>query len=198
MQNTILFIDDEPSVLEALEWTFADEPYRCITCQDPFHALEIMSETDVAVVVSDQRMPGMNGADFLAEVKSRWPETERIMMTAYQELDIALMAINMGRVSNLIYKPWEEAELRRVIRTAVEDYTLRVSMKQQSAVLTGRNEALQRNNQSLAKMLRHVEKMASLDNLVLQLTVNEKKFHDKSISEEAIFDHFTMLTKTSN
>jgi DNA-binding NtrC family response regulator len=64
MQNTILFIDDEPSVLEALEWTFADEPYRCITCQDPFHALEIMSETDVAVVVSDQRMPGMNGADF--------------------------------------------------------------------------------------------------------------------------------------
>ncbi|MBM1004127.1 MAG: hypothetical protein N839_0017175 [Desulfofustis sp. PB-SRB1] len=71
-------------------------------------------------------------------------------------------------------------------------------MKQQSAVLTGRNEALQRNNQSLAKMLRHVEKMASLDNLVLQLTVNEKKFHDKSISEEAIFDHFTMLTKTSN
>jgi len=125
MQSNILFIDDDSAVLDALKWTFADEPYECFMCKTAGEALSLIAEMDFAVVVSDQRMPEMSGIDFLEEIKNQRPATIRILMTAYQEMNLILKAVNKGHVYNLIFKPWDVVELKSIIKTAVEDYALK-------------------------------------------------------------------------
>jgi len=171
MRYNILFIDDESGVLEALEWTFADEPCGCLTCKTPVEALRLMEEIDFAVVVSDQRMPDMDGTEFLEKIKHQWPATIRILMTAYQEMDIVLDAINKGHVYNLIFKPWDETELKRVIKTAVDDYKLRNTsngseqLKSETNQLVQINHRLEMKNQYLMERLQQAQKMEALGNL---------------------------------
>ena len=171
MQSNILFVDDDSSILDALEWTFSDEPYGCLTCKTPQEALKLMDEIDFAVVVSDQRMPEMCGTDFLEKIKHQWPATIRILMTAYQEMNILLNAVNKGHVYNLIFKPWDEMELKRIIKTAVDDYTLRngggVISRQASEAdqLIELNRSLEEKNQYLMERLQQAHKMEALGNL---------------------------------
>ncbi len=171
MQYNILFIDDESGVLEALEWTFADEPYGCLTCKTPVEALRLMEEIDFAVVVSDQRMPEMDGTELLEKIKHQWPATIRILMTAYQEMDIVLDAINKGHVYNLIFKPWDETELKRAIKTAVDDYKLRKAsdgseqLKSETNQLVQLNHRMEMKNQYLMERLQQAQKMEALGNL---------------------------------
>lgn len=171
MQSNILFIDDESGVLEALEWTFADEPYGCQTCNTPREALRLMEKTDFAVVVSDQRMPEMEGTEFLEKIKHQWPATIRILMTAYQEMDIVLDAVNKGHVYNLIFKPWDEVELKRIIKTAVDDYTLKNTRGGSEKLPRNINKLIELNhkievkNQYLMERLQQAQKMEALGNL---------------------------------
>lgn len=171
MESNILFIDDESAVLDAIKWTFADEPYGCLTCKTPEEALRLMEEINFAVVVSDQRMPDMNGTDFLEKIKHQWPSTIRILMTAYQEMNIILDAVNKGHIYNLIFKPWNERELKRIIKTAVDDYTLRntYSISKQVIDQTGQllelTQSLERKNHNLLARLQEAQKMETLGNL---------------------------------
>ncbi|WP_136796385.1 ATP-binding protein [Desulfosediminicola ganghwensis] len=171
MQSNILFVDDDSSILDALEWTFSDEPYGCLTCKTPQEALKLMDEIDFAVVVSDHRMPEMCGTDFLEKIKHQWPATIRILMTAYQEMNIILNAVNKGHIYNLIFKPWDEMELKRIIKTAVDDYTLRngggVISRQASEAdqLIELNRSLEEKNQYLMERLQQAHKMEALGNL---------------------------------
>lgn len=175
MQSKIMFVDDEIGVLEALEVTFADEPYECLTCQRPEQAMRLMEETDFAVVVSDQRMDGVEGAEFLEKIRHQWPATIRILMTAYQEMNVVLEAINKGHVYNLIFKPWNEMELKGVIKNAVEDYNLRNVSKYSSDLcqplnydinqLREQNHSLNEKNQYLMERLHQAQKMEALGNL---------------------------------
>ncbi len=174
-QNNILFIDDNTGVLEALEVIFADEPYECLTCQEPEQAMSLMEESDFAVVISDQRMEGLEGTDLLEKIKNKWPQTNRILMTAYQEMNIMLDAINKGQVYNLIFKPWDENQLKQVIKNAVEDYTLKIVSGSKRALdnpvnsnihdLIKKNHQLEMEKQLLMDRLQHAQKMATLGNL---------------------------------
>jgi|GEM_PF-3106532 len=169
--SNILFVDDDVAILDALEWVFADEPYDCVTCTTPGEALRLMDEIDFAVVVSDHRMPDMSGIDFLEKIKNQWPATLRILMTAYQEMNIILNAVNKGHIYNLVFKPWDEIELKRIIQTAVNDYTLKngsaVSREPASEAdkLLALNQNLEQKNQYLMKRLQQAQKMESLGNL---------------------------------
>jgi signal transduction histidine kinase len=171
MQSNILFIDDESGVLDALEWTFADEPYECMTCKTAGEALKLMEETDFAVVVSDQRMPEMDGTEFLEKIRHQWPSTIRILMTAYQEMNIVLDAVNKGNVYNLIFKPWDEIELKRIIKTAVDDHRLKNAIDSAKPLtsgteqLTSFNYSLELKNHYLMERLQQAQKMEALGNL---------------------------------
>ena len=171
MQSNILFIDDDSAVLDALKWTFADEPYECFTCKTAGEALRLMAEMDFAVVVSDHRMPEMSGIDFLEEIKRQRPTTIRILMTAYQEMNLILNAINKGHVYNLIFKPWDEVELKTIIKTAVEDYALKnCSSGTKQAIgdvdqLLQLNKSLEQKNQYLMTRLQQAQKMEALGKL---------------------------------
>lgn len=175
MQSKIMFIDDEPGVLEALELIFADEPYDCQTCRKPEQAMRLMEESDFAVVVSDHRMEGIEGAEFLKRINNQWPSTIRILMTAYQEMNVVMDAINKGHVYNLIFKPWDEMELKLVIKNAVDDYNLRNIRASCGSIeapldinireLQEINHSLERKNKHLMDRLQQAQKMEALGNL---------------------------------
>jgi two-component system, probable response regulator PhcQ len=122
--SCILIVDDERNILESLKRTFMDDPYRVHTAENGPDGLAILSEHNIKVVISDEMMPGMSGAEFLAQVSSRFPNVIRIMLTGHASLDAAIKAINMGTIYRFFTKPWSELELRLTIKAAVEKYDL--------------------------------------------------------------------------
>jgi len=122
----ILIVDDEEAILETMQLTFEDE-YEVLTATDADAALEVLRENaPVAVVISDQRMPGMTGVEFLSRVFETHPATVRIILTGFADMDAIIQAINDGHVYAYITKPWEPDDLKQVVRRAVDHYALTV------------------------------------------------------------------------
>ena len=120
----ILIVDDEEAILETMSFTFMDD-YEVMTSIDAPRALEILDEHGpFAVVITDQRMPGMTGVELLAEVFEKHPLTVRIMLTGFADTMATIQAINDSHVYAYINKPWEPEELKHVVRQAVERYRL--------------------------------------------------------------------------
>ncbi len=120
----ILIVDDEEAILETMTFTFMDL-YDVLTTADPKEAISILEENDpVAVVITDQRMPGMTGVELLKQVYERHPETVRIILTGFADTDATIKAINDGHIYGYINKPWEPDELKTIVRRAVELHEL--------------------------------------------------------------------------
>jgi two-component system probable response regulator PhcQ len=124
MKNTILIVDDEPNVIAALQRTLFDEPYDIRSATSGKEALDILAGCKAKLVISDERMPGMDGAELLSIIKVRHPETVRIMLTGHASLDAAIKAVNSGEVYRFFVKPWNDIELTIAIRSALEKYDL--------------------------------------------------------------------------
>jgi len=146
---TVLCVDDEPSILSALRRVLRAEGCRLLTAQGGAEALAILATESVDVVVSDMRMPGMDGAQLLARVREEWPGTARILLTGYADMDATIAAINNGQIFRYIHKPWDEHELRLTVRQAAERQQLeRERQRLQDLTLT-QNQELQELNVSL-------------------------------------------------
>lgn len=122
--KTLLLVDDEPCVINSLRRALADEPYRILTAWSGQAALALCDEHRVGVVVSDEKMPGMGGGDFLAALKQRHPEIIRIMLTGQASIDTTMKAVNVGEIYRLFTKPWNEVELRLALRSAFDRVVL--------------------------------------------------------------------------
>lgn len=120
----ILFVDDEPNVLKSMLRIFRQENYGLLTANSGQEALSIMDQEVVQVVISDHRMPDMNGTDLLREIKKRYPATIRIMLTGYADVDAVMGAVNDGAVYKFITKPWNDEDLRLTVGLALEQYDL--------------------------------------------------------------------------
>jgi CheY-like chemotaxis protein len=116
---TLLLIDDEERILRSLAMLFRGQ-YELIATTDPGVALRAVSEQRVHVVVSDQRMPLMRGADLLKQVRARAPQTMRILLTGYSELEAVVASVNEGEIFRFVNKPWDAAELRDTVRQAAD------------------------------------------------------------------------------
>ncbi|OGR25059.1 MAG: secretion system protein E [Desulfobacterales bacterium RIFOXYA12_FULL_46_15] len=125
----ILFVDDEPNVLKAMVRIFRHENYRILLADSPLKALDILSEQNVHVVISDYRMPKMTGADLLIKIKKQYPETIRIMLTGHADVNAVMGAVNQGAVYKFITKPWNDDDLRLTVSLALEQYDLRKENK---------------------------------------------------------------------
>ena len=120
----ILIVDDEEAILETMTFTFMDL-YEVLTTSDPTQALQIIEDNDpVAVVITDQRMPGMTGVELLREVYERHPDTVRIILTGFADSEATIKAINDGHIYGYINKPWEPDELKTIVRRAAELHAL--------------------------------------------------------------------------
>lgn len=122
----LLVVDDEEAILETMTFTFEDS-YEVLTSSSAVRALEMLDkQAPVAVVLSDQRMPEMTGVEFLTRVYERHPDTVRMILTGFADMDAIIHAINDGHVYAYITKPWEPDQLRQVVRRAVEHHELAV------------------------------------------------------------------------
>lgn len=124
MNNRILLVDDESNVLSALKRALFDEPLEITAVTSAEEALDLMQEDHFKVVVSDERMLGMQGSEFLAQVKALHPHTVRIMLTGHATLEAAMKAVNQGEIYRFFSKPWDDQNLKFAIRAAIEKYDL--------------------------------------------------------------------------
>ena len=128
-QEVILFVDDERSVLDYTSSIFENKGLTILTANCALDALDIVKEQSVAVVVSDNEMPGMRGIELLSRIKEVSPHTVKIMMTASADLATALAAINSGEVFRFVPKPWKKAEMLRAVKDGIRRYRVLQSIK---------------------------------------------------------------------
>ena len=123
-QPRVLVVDDEEAILETMTFTFQDD-YEVYTSTDARKALDILDDKGpFAVVLTDQRMPGMSGVEFVAEVFRRHPATVRMILTGFSDIEAIIQAINDGHVYAYITKPWEPEQLKQLMKQAVDHHKL--------------------------------------------------------------------------
>ncbi len=129
MSRTVLFVDDEENILNALKRLFQKTDIQVLIARSGEEALEMLRCFEVAVLVSDQLMPGMKGDELLVKARSLSPDTVRIMMTGHADLPTALQAINSGEVFRFLLKPWENRVLTGIIEEGLARHTLFRSLR---------------------------------------------------------------------
>lgn len=118
----ILCVDDEPNILSALRRTLTSFGYKVISAKSGQEGLKLLQRESVQLVISDMRMPGMDGVSFLEYVSVRWPDTVRVLLTGYSSLDSTIDAVNRGHVYCYIAKPWDDDDLKVTVSQALHHY----------------------------------------------------------------------------
>ena len=129
MSPKVLFVDDDESNLLVCQAVCGDE-FDVLTASDGAEALALMRTHEVAVVVSDQRMPRMTGVELLEQVHLEFPDAARVLVTAYTDAHAAIDAINRGRVRRFLKKPWEPSELKAELMDGLERYSTQRRIKE--------------------------------------------------------------------
>lgn len=154
MERTLLLVDDEENILSALTRLLRRDGYRILTAPGGSAGLEVLAQNEVGVIISDQRMPEMNGTEFLSKVKVLYPDTVRIVLSGYTDLNSITDAINRGAIYKFLTKPWDGDLLRENIQKAFKHYEMARENEWLTQELASANEALSAMNRGLEK---HVE-----------------------------------------
>ncbi|MDD5578312.1 MAG: response regulator [Methylobacter sp.] len=165
--SVLLFVDDEPNVLKALRRLFHNENYEIYLASSGIEGLELLGQHAVDLIISDMRMPVMSGAEFLARAFDLWPETIRILLTGYADLQSIIDAINRGRIFCYCDKPWNDEELKLLVRNALEQKRLREERERLSTIIRRQNDELKTLNEHLEERVE--ERTAQLGNILKQL-----------------------------
>jgi response regulator RpfG family c-di-GMP phosphodiesterase len=169
----ILCVDDEPNILSSLRRLFRSKGYQVLTALGGQEGLAVLEEQPIDLVISDMRMPIMDGATFLAQVRVRWPDTIRLLLTGYSDVQSIIDAINRGEIYRYITKPWDDNDIILVVRQAWERKALELEKKRLEELAHRQNEELKSLNASLEAKVeeRTAALRAAHDSL---LHVNEK------------------------
>jgi class 3 adenylate cyclase len=141
-EATVLVVDDEARVLDSLEALLAMD-HRVLRAERPERALELLASEPVAVVISDQRMPGMTGTELLARCREVAPEAARVLLTAFTDADALMASINAANIYHFILKPWDPTELVHTVRRGVERYRLAAERERLVRDLAAKNTDLE-------------------------------------------------------
>jgi DNA-binding NtrC family response regulator len=118
--HSILFVDDEENILESMKREFRLAPYTLLFALSGPRALDILRTTTVSVIVSDMRMPMMDGVTFLQKAKKAQPKTVRIILSGHADMQTVLQAVESGDIWRFLVKPWEHGDLVETVKKAVE------------------------------------------------------------------------------
>lgn len=147
---TVVCVDDELSILRALQRLLMDEGCEVVTASGGAEALEILAQTpDVALIISDQRMPSMTGVEFLSRAKEVAPAALRVMLTGYADIDATMEAVNKGEIWRYITKPWDDDALVLLVRDALQRYHLEQENARLRREIEKKNAELQSWNERL-------------------------------------------------
>lgn len=152
-QRTLLLVDDEPNIVSALKRLFRRDGHIILTANSGPEGLDVLSRNKVDVIISDQRMPGMTGVEFLRAAKVNYPDTIRIVLSGYTELQSVTDAINEGAVYRFLTKPWEDDQLREHIKKAFEYKELLDENQQLDIKIRTTNQELVAANRQLGNVL---------------------------------------------
>lgn len=145
----VLFVDDEPSILSALRRLFRPQGYKVLLAESGRMGLELLETEKVDLVVSDMRMPEMDGATLLEKVRERWPTVGRILLTGYADIGSTVAAINRGQIHRYIAKPWDDRELVMCVQDGLERRRLEQENKALLRLTNEQNDELQALNAGL-------------------------------------------------
>ena len=155
-QATLLFVDDEPNILTALQRLFRPAGYRIFTAPGGAEGLALLEREQVDLIVSDMRMPQMDGAQFLEQAAKRWPQTVRILLTGYADLSSAVAAVNKGNIYRYLSKPWEDNDIKITVQLALEKLRLEQRVAEQNVRLKELNADLETRVAAQTQEIRQV------------------------------------------
>lgn len=141
-KHNVLIVDDNRNVLDVLKRILESE-YNAFTCVNGKQALRLMEENDIALVIADHRMPGMKGAELLKEVRERYPNTVRLIISGYfYDQNMFMDQTNMAHAHGIIAKPWRKGELEFTIRVWIEQYEKFASLEEKTREARSLREAM--------------------------------------------------------
>ncbi len=148
-ETTLLVVDDDEHVRRALRRVLRRAKCRVVDAADAEAALAVLSSQPVQVVVSDYRMPGMSGVEFLRAVKDRWPQIQRVLLTGQADSTAIEEAVNQSEIFRFIWKPWDDGHLLITIQNAIDQFWTVEENARLQALVGDRNAELERLNRDL-------------------------------------------------
>ena len=148
-ESTLLIVDDDEHVRRALKRVLRRARCRILDAPEAHTALQLLAQEKVQVVVSDYRMPGISGVEFLRAVKDRWPRIQRVLLTGQADSTAIEEAVNQSEIFRFIWKPWDDAHLLITIQSAVDQYWIVEENARLQGLIAQRNEELERLNKDL-------------------------------------------------
>lgn len=149
--STVLCVDDEPNVLAALNRVLRGAGFCVMSAQSGAQAIAMLEQIPVDLVISDMRMPNMDGAALLEQVRLRWPQIVRLLLTGHANTESTIAAINRGQVFRYLRKPWEEHELLSAVQQGLQMCRIDRERLRLQALATSQNEALLALNADLER-----------------------------------------------
>lgn len=176
----LLFVDDDVNILSSLKRLFHAAGYRVHTAEGGAEALAILEQTSIDLIISDMRMPEMDGAEFLTQAATYWPDTVRILLTGYADIESTIAAVNKGRIYSYCSKPWNDDELKILVHNAVEQKQLRDERQRLFAIINQQNAELKDLNSQLEeKVERRTDQLRlSLQRIDQALSAQKKQYTD--------------------
>lgn len=162
----LLCVDDEPNILSSLRRLFRQHGYQISVANSGAEGLQALEAQPFDLVISDMRMPEMDGAQFLEQVRKRWPDTVRILLTGYADIGSTIDAINKGQIYRYVSKPWDDNDITLTVRQALERQSLEREKARLEALTAKQNDELKDLN-------------ANLELKVMERTLELRKAHEK-------------------
>lgn len=152
-KHTVLLVDDEEQILNSLKRLLRKEPFDILAATSGTEGLALLTENPVQLILSDQRMPEMDGTEFFQKAKYLVPDAVRVILSGYADVGVIVESINKGEVYRFLSKPWNDDELKLAIRQCLEHHDILKSNRELVEKTTRQNELLQTLNQSLEEMV---------------------------------------------
>ena len=186
LHYSVVVVDDEPNILHSLKRCFRREPFRLLYAGSGAEGLKLLAETPhVAVILSDQRMPEMNGSEFLALSRELAPDAIRILLTGYSDMESTISAINKGGATHYVVKqkPWDDAELLQTVQECVWSYHQTIKDRHLHEVISRKNDELRELLSLLARQNSELERLSSTD--ALTGLTNRRRFLESFENERS-------------
>jgi diguanylate cyclase (GGDEF)-like protein len=169
MERTILLVDDEEDISSALVRLLRQDGYTILRATSGYEGLELLAQHQVGVIVSDQRMPEMTGVEFLTRVNELYPNTIRMVLSGYADLNSVTEAINQGAIYKFLTKPWDNESLRASVLDAFVHYEMQLKKEKLALEIQGANTTLANLSLELANLLeqkdKQIERITHYDSL---------------------------------
>jgi signal transduction histidine kinase len=167
--HNLLVIDDEPEIVKALRRQFR-RTYNVFTASSAEEGYNVLGSTTIHAIISDQRMPGMNGAEFFSQVRHEYPDAIRLLLTGYADIQAVIAAINDGNVFRYITKPWDPVELDTIVREAFERHDLMIRNRRLIQQLEAANASLE------ARVQERTQELAAANEQLRMVNVQKDAF----------------------